>query len=103
MKYLTAEEIRAEYASKPAVIEGIRMQMERIKAAAQEGETKTPLINTIYYYVDKSGNISFEYSINNKLEEHRQDVAGAILAHYKALGYKKTKVGQCVYLSWEEA
>lgn len=103
MKYLTAEEIRRKYQNDKVILYAFEEQQKRIEEYAAKGETKCPVIQLVQYFTDKDGNIFFDGEKNGfKWEEvQRQDTEGAIIAHFKALGFKKVKVGQCPYLSWE--
>ena len=103
VKYLTAEEIRRKYQNNKVILYAFEEQQKRIEEYAARGETKCPVIQLVHYFIDKEGNIFLDGEENGfKWEEvQRQDTEGAILAHFKALGFKKVKVGQCPYLSWE--
>ena len=104
MKYLTAEEIRKKYQNDKVILYAFEKQQTRIEEYAAKGWTKCPVVQSVIYFTDEKGNIFFDGEKNNveNCGVLSQDTEGAVLAHFKALGFKKVKVGQCPYLSWAE-
>ena len=104
VKYLTAEEIRKKYQNDKVVLYAFEKQQKRIEEYAANGQTKCPVVQLVHYFTDEKGNTFFDEETNafEWKQVCSQDTEGAVLAHFKALGFKKVKVGQCPYLSWAE-
>ena len=100
MKYLTAFEIREKYKNDRVITYAFEEQMRLIEKAAEAGENKVVLVRTVYYFLnEKNETIIGTTELAN---QKQQNVEGIVLEHFLNLGYKKTKVGQCPYISWAE-
>lgn len=100
MKYLTAFEIREKYKNDKVVSWAFKEQMRRIEEAAEQGETMALLLQTVYFFTNEKGETVI--GTNENFKQQRKDVAGIVLDHFLKLGYKKTKIAQCPYISWAE-
>ena len=100
MKYLTAFEIREKYKNDKVITYAFEEQMRLIEKAAEAGETQVELIRTVYFFINEKNETIIGTSPIFK--QKHQAVEGIVLDHFLKLGYKKTKFGQCPYISWAE-